>query len=152
MVEKNFLDSLTSIFERDLGKLHQEISSYRDESSLWKVRGEISNSGGNLCLHICGNLQHYIGHILGGIEYSRNRENEFAARNIPRERLLGEVSASRAAVSGALQKLDGSELGREYPIHVFDHPMTTLYFLVHLQGHLNYHLGQINYHRRLMEK
>ncbi len=43
-------------------------------------------------------------------------------------------------------------LEAEYPILVFDHKTSTEYLLVHLTGHLNYHLGQINYHRRLIEK
>lgn len=150
MVEKEFIDSLTKFFDRNLSKLTQEISSYQDELTLWRIEGNISNTAGNLCLHLCGNLQHYIGHILGGSLYNRDRENEFAAKNISKERLLTEINTTRLVVIETLKKLDGGQLNSAYPIPVFDFSMTTLFFLVHLQGHLNYHLGQINYHRRMV--
>jgi uncharacterized damage-inducible protein DinB len=149
-MEKTFLDSLVKLYTRDLDKLEGEIAAYTGESTLWKTDGDIKNAAGNLCLHLCGNLQHYIGNILGGTAYVRNRPLEFAAKNIPQQELLATVRQTRSAVIAALEHLDKTQLQKEYPEKVFDYPMTTLYFLIHLQGHLNYHLGQINYHRRLL--
>ena len=100
---------------------------------------------------MCGNLQHYIGFRLGKINYVRNRENEFAARNVPKQDLLAEISRTRSAVITTLKNFDLRLLTQDYPEKVFDSPMTTAHFLVHLQSHLNYHLGQVNYHRRLLE-
>jgi uncharacterized damage-inducible protein DinB len=151
MFEKSFLTSIAKLLDRDIAKLGQEISLYEKEELLWTVRGEIKNSAGNLCLHLCGNLQHYIGRVLGGSNYKRNRDNEFAARNFPKSQLIDEVTATRAVVSETLGKLDNATLEKEYPEKVFDFSMTTLHFLIHLHGHLNYHLGQVNYHRRLVK-
>lgn len=42
-------------------------------------------------------------------------------------------------------------LQQEYPILVFESKTSTEFFLIHLSTHLAYHLGQINYHRRLLD-
>jgi uncharacterized damage-inducible protein DinB len=145
-----FFHSLNKILLRDIDKLEKEIAQYPNEESIWKLSGEIKNSAGTLCLHLCGNLQHYIGVGLGKSGYKRDRDNEFAARNISRERLLLEIRAARTSVEGTLSNLDASILETEYPLPVFDKPMTVQFFMIHLAAHLEYHLGQVNYHRRLL--
>ncbi|MCB0490070.1 MAG: DinB family protein [Cyclobacteriaceae bacterium] len=144
----NTLGDLKKIFERDLDQLAQEISAYSKESDLWIVKGEIKNSAGNLCLHLCGNLQHFVGKVLGGTDYVRNREAEFADKNVPRSTLLKEVATTKKVVSDTLHKMSPPQLDETYPINVFGEPMTTGFFLMHLATHLTYHRGQINYHRR----
>ena len=144
------LTSLQKIFDRDLTLLHQEIEAYPTEESLWVVSGTIKNSGGNLCLHLCGNLQHFVGTVLSNTGYVRNREAEFAVKHIPKVKLLEEIDSTRKAVSASLQKLNSSALEETYRIHVFGEPMTVNFFLIHLATHLTYHRGQINYHRRLL--
>ena len=143
------LHSLHKIFDRDIAKMEAEISQYPTEESLWNIDGAIKNPGGNLCLHLCGNLQHYIGAVLGGSDYKRNRDLEFSAKNVSRHDLLAEIQRTRQAVATTLEKLDPDLLEKEYPSPVFDYAMTTSFFLIHLSAHLGYHLGQINYHRRL---
>ena len=146
----NTLGDLKKIFERDLDQLAQEISAYSNESDLWVVKGEIKNSAGNLCLHLCGNLQHFVGKVLGGTDYVRNREAEFADKHIPRATLLKEIATTRKVVSDVLHNMSPAQLDQTYPIQVFGEPMTTGFFLIHLATHLTYHRGQINYHRRLL--
>ncbi|NJM25934.1 MAG: DinB family protein [Bacteroidia bacterium] len=146
----NIGHSLTTLLLRDIAKLRDEISKYSHDADLWKLQGEIKNTAGNLCLHLCGNLQHYVGHILGSSRYARNREQEFAARDMTKAALLQEIDNTHLAVKSTLEKLDDNVLESEYPEQVFSHPMTTGYFLIHLSGHLTYHLGQINYHRRIL--
>ena len=143
------LESVQAVLLRDLNKLEAELKLYPSEESIWKISGEIKNPAGNLCLHLCGNLQHYIGAIMGKSDYVRNRENEFAARNVPRAGLLLEISKSKHAVEKTLPTLTEAQLIADYPVLVFEKPMTTLFFLIHLTAHFSYHLGQINYHRRL---
>lgn len=146
----NTLGDLKKIFERDLDQLAQEISAYSKESDLWVVKGEIKNSAGNLCLHLCGNLQHFVGKVLGGTDYVRDREAEFADKDVPRSSLLKEIATTKKVVSDTLHKMSSSKLDETYPINVFGEPMTTSFFLIHLATHLTYHRGQINYHRRLL--
>ena len=141
--------SLMTLYSRDLDKLAEEIKLYPDEAAIWKVAPGISNSAGNLCLHLCGNLQHFIGTILGNSGYVRNREEEFSSRNIPREKLLEEIEKTKAAIAQTLPHLPHEQLHAPYPVEVFGHPMATVFFLMHLATHLGYHLGQVNYHRRL---
>ncbi len=144
------INILNQLYERDLDKLRAEIEAYADEADLWKTAGEIANSGGNLSLHLVGNLRHFFGAVLGGTGYIRDRENEFASGPVPRVDLLAGVTSALADVTATLENLSEADLQQMYPIEVFGHPMTTGYFLVHLATHLDYHLGQINYHRRLI--
>ncbi len=145
-----FTGSIIKIIERDLTVLEKEISLYPNESILWITKGEIKNSAGNLCLHLCGNLQHYIGAVLGNTNYIRNRENEFNAKGISKQDLIAEIVRTKNAVIDTMAGLSEESLDQPYPEEVFKVPMTTTYFLIHLTAHLGYHLGQINYHRRLL--
>jgi len=145
------IDTLKKLFNRDLEKLKTEISSYNDEKKLWKISGEIKNSAGNLCMHLCGNLQHFIGNIIGNSGYVRNREAEFSTKDIPKEKLLDEINVTAKVVEKTISELKEDKFNEIYPVNVFGYEMTTEFFLVHLATHLNYHLGQINYHRRLVD-
>ncbi|HNN98988.1 MAG TPA: DinB family protein [Chitinophagaceae bacterium] len=144
--------SLISLYKRDLEKLKQELSQYEHENCIWETSGNISNSAGNLCLHLVGNLNTYIGAELGGTNYIRNRPLEFSQKKIPRAELIEMVEATSKLVMDTLQKLKEVDLSKEYPQIVFETKMTTGYFLMHLAVHLGYHLGQINYHRRMLDK
>lgn len=146
----SLIASLQKLLLRDLDTLTKEISLYPTEESLWVLQGDIKNSAGNLCLHLCGNLQHFIGAVLGKSGYVRNREAEFADKHISKEKLLAEIEATKKAVVQTLTKMEAASLQKEYPHQVFGEPMTTEYFLIHLSGHLTYHRGQINYHRRIL--
>lgn len=144
------LPSLIQLFDRDLAKLEEEIKLYPTEESLWEIAGDIKNSGGNLCLHLCGNLRHFIGNIMGNTGYQRNRDYEFAAKNVARNILISEVDKTKNDVHETLLTLNTQDLKKNYPVEVFGSPMTTTFFLLHLNSHLTYHLGQVNYHRRLL--
>ena len=143
---------LSQLFERDISKLITEIKSYSNEADLWKTADGISNSGGNLCLHLAGNLKHFVGMVLGNIAYERVREKEFSDKNIPTAVLVKSLEGTLQAVTQTLRNLNDEELDKVYPLDVFGKEMTTGWFLIHLYGHLNYHLGQINYHRRLLNR
>lgn len=143
--------TLQTLFQRDLTKLHKEISAYSDEANLWRTQAGISNSGGNLCLHLVGNLNTFVGAQIGGTAYIRDRPAEFNRRDVPKQELLRMVEETRDVVAEALEKLTEEQLAEEYPILVFRKKTTTEFFLFHLTTHLTYHLGQINYHRRLLD-
>ncbi len=144
------IKTVQKLLDRDLAVLEKEISSYPSDADLWKVAGDIKNPAGNLCLHLCGNLQYYIGAVLGNSGYVRNRDAEFSTKGLSKEELLNEIAKTRKAVALSLENLNPNVLETTYPVEVFKAPMTTGYFLIHLSAHLGYHLGQINYHRRLL--
>jgi uncharacterized damage-inducible protein DinB len=145
------IESLKSLYSRDLNKLKTEIESYQNESSMWKTDQNIANSAGNLCLHLVGNLNNFIGTELGKTGYIRHRELEFSLKDIPKEELIEKIAATIVMVDSVLSQLTAEDLEKEYPLIVFGDKMTTGYFLIHLIAHLDYHLGQINYHRRLLD-
>jgi hypothetical protein len=145
------LETLKSLFIRDLNRLKTEIESYTSEAKIWIIDKHIANSSGNLCLHIAGNLNTYIGKELGRINYIRNRDLEFSLKNISRAELVDKITGTIAMVDQVLSQLDESELNKEYPTLVLDTKTSTEYLLVHLATHLAYHLGQVNYHRRLLD-
>jgi uncharacterized damage-inducible protein DinB len=142
---------LQTLFTRELTKLRTEIESYQNEKNLWKVDKHITNSAGNLCLHLVGNLNTYIGAILGKSGYVRDRDAEFALKNIPHKELIEKIDSTIALVNQVIPTLSVKELSAEYPIVVLKEPTSTEFFLVHLAMHLSYHLGQVNYHRRLLD-
>ncbi|MCS3530159.1 DinB family protein [Chryseobacterium sp. JUb7] len=144
-------ESLKLLFTRDLNKLKLEIESYQNEENLWKIDKNILNSAGNLALHLVGNISHFVGAILGNSGYVRNRELEFSLKNIPRTELIQQIEVTLESVILTFDKLSAEDMEKEYPLEPLGYTMTTEYFLIHLIGHLNYHLGQINYHRRLLD-
>lgn len=143
------IETLKSLFNRDLNQLKVEIESYQNESQLWVIDKNISNSGGNLCLHLIGNINTYIGAEIGKTDYIRNRPLEFSLKDIPKSELINKIEETILVVNKALDSLTQADLETIYPQIVFEKEMTTGFFLVHLSTHLAYHLGQINYHRRL---
>jgi len=145
------IETLIKLFNRDLNKLKEEISAYKVESNLWLVDKDVSNCSGNLCLHLVGNLKHFIGAELGETGYVRQRELEFSLKDVTRDELLKQVDETLTVVESTLNRLTTKDLEKEYRRRVFEDYMTTGYFLVHLSTHLAYHLGQINYHRRLLD-
>jgi len=147
-----FTEILKSLFNRDLTKLKSEIESYQTESNIWMTAPNISNSAGNLCLHLIGNLNTYIGATLGGTDYIRNRELEFSLKDVPARELVEKIEATTKIVTDVLSNFTIQELEEEYPILVLEEKTSTAFFLTHLATHLTYHLGQINYHRRLLDK
>jgi hypothetical protein len=145
-------ETLRTLFNRDLNRLRSEIEQYKNESDIWKIDGQIKNSAGNLCLHLVGNLNTYIGKELGKTDYVRNRDLEFSLKDVPGKELLEKIDGTIAMINQTFEWLDESVLQAEYPVLVFDQMTSTEYLLVHLTTHLTYHLGQVNYHRRLLEK
>lgn len=143
---------LATLFRRDLTRLYQEVEAYDDEARLWILAEGIRNSAGNLCLHLVGNLTAYIGATLGHTGYVRNREAEFTTQHVPQAQLMQEIQDTSRMVEKTLASLTEAQLQERYPVEVLGYPMTTLFFIIHLHGHLTYHLGQIDYHRRILTK
>lgn len=145
-------ETLIELFHRDLQRLVAEINLYKDEDKLWLVPEGISNSAGNLCLHLLGNLNHFIGATLGHTGYVRHRDDEFSLKHIPRQDLLINLENCMLIVKNTLEKLTEADMANEFPLEKHDKIVSTGQMLVHLFGHLSYHLGQINYHRRLLDR
>jgi hypothetical protein len=141
--------SLAEVFEKDLVRLKKEIELYDDEDNLWLVCEGTNNTAGNLCLHIIGNLNNYIGATLGNTGYLRNRPKEFTTK-VSKEDLLNALEETKKMVKAVISDLNATVFNQIYPENVFGFEMKTDYFFIHLIGHLNYHLGQINYHRRIV--
>ena len=141
---------LIQLYERDLNKLKTEIEQYSSEADLWKKPGDVPNSAGNLCLHLNGNLQHFFGAVLGGTDYVRDRDAEFSSTAVSRDEMLADVDTTLDVVKSTLAKLNDEDFASAYPIEVFGGPIKTGFFLTHLATHLDWHLGQINYHRRMV--
>lgn len=146
------VETLKLLFNRDLLRLKSEINQYEDESKIWIVEKNIANSAGNLCLHLIGNLNTYIGAEFGKTKYIRNRELEFSLKNRSKKELIDQIDNTILVVEMSLNNITKEQLKSEHEILVFDKKTTLEYLLVHLTTHLTYHLGQINYHRRLLDK
>jgi hypothetical protein len=145
------IETLKTLYTRDLNKLKSEIESYKSEESLWRFEKSISNSAGNLCLHIIGNLNAYIGVGLAKTAYVRQRDLEFSLKNIPKAELIQRIEETIEMLEKGLKNLSPKQLKDDFPVIIWEKPTQMEYTLVHLTTHLNWHLGQINYHRRLLD-
>ena len=141
---------LLVLFLREIDALRREVDLYPTDAALWKEHPGLPNSGGTLVMHLAGNLRHFIGGVLGRSAYVRDRNEEFSRRDVPKAELLGLIAAARREVAAALDDLQPGRLAAPFDgLPVQDRTMTTNLFLLHLLSHLGYHLGQIDYHRRV---
>ena len=143
-------DWITNVITRELKALRREIESYPSDEDLWEIPAGIANPGGNLALHLAGNLQYFLGNVLGKNGYARNRDAEFASRDIPRAELLSEIDNAIAAVEVGMSTISEEDLRKPFPEKVGGVSSSTGAFLAHFATHLAYHLGQVDYHRRIM--
>jgi len=143
-------DTIRSIVLRDIRAVRREVEAYSNEAMLWELRGGATNSAGNLALHLCGNLQHFVGARLGQTGYVRNRDLEFSSRNVSRDKILAELDATARAIDAAFDRLTDSDVAKPFPEPINGATVPTGEWLVHLIAHLGYHLGQIDYHRRMV--
>lgn len=144
------IDSFQKLFDQYIDQLYREIELF-PENQLWLLSGSIANSAGTLGLHLCGNLRFFIGNAIGQNGYVRNREEEFSAQ-IPKVELLKLIMETRKIVFGVFNELKPEDLltVKKFELRSLNHPVTTGYFLTHLAAHLGYHVGQLNYFRRII--
>lgn len=140
------------ILERNLDALATQIRAYPDDESVWRVADGITNSAGTLAVHLVGNLQHFVGSALGGTGYVRDREREFGERDVPREEILARIVECRETVTGALATVEDAVMRAPYPgtLPPAFEGWSTHLFLIHLAAHFGWHLGEVDYHRRLL--
>jgi hypothetical protein len=143
---------LAALFRRDLAKFSKQIETFPTDEALWQTLPGVTNAGGNLALHIEGNLREFVGRQLGGLPYQRNRPLEFSSREGSRAELSARLAKVSESIPAAIEKLTADQLESEYPEVVLDRATSTQEFLVHLYGHLNWHLGQVDYLRRMLNK
>jgi uncharacterized damage-inducible protein DinB len=143
-------DDLRAVMIRDLRDLAREVQAYPDDASLWQPVPGIANTGGTLVLHLAGNIQHFIGAVLGGSAYVRDREAEFGRRGVTRAELVAEIERAVAAAERVMPTLTSATLAAAFPVPMGGRTFTTARWLTHLLSHLAYHLGQVDYHRRMV--
>ena len=139
-----------AILLRELATTRRTVEAYPDDASLWAQPAGLPNAGGTLVLHIAGNIQHYLGAVLGKSGYRRDRDAEFARRDVPRATMLAELDAAARAVERGIAALSDETLAAPDPEAISGRTYITGDYLVHLATHLAYHVGQLDYHRRVV--
>jgi hypothetical protein len=148
---KELTENLTRLLVRELNAFSRELDLFPNDASVWKSAPGITNSAGNLALHVAGNLQHFVGAVLGGTGYVRNRELEFSRSSGSREEIKSELKAAIAAVEKTLPGLSTEALAKLYPASpVAGKTIGAALFLQHLCSHASFHLGQAGYLRRVI--
>ncbi|HUB60278.1 MAG TPA: DinB family protein [Puia sp.] len=142
---------LATLYERDLRKLIEEVNLFQQEEDLWKTAGSVKNSSGNLALHIIGGMNYHIGTNIAHTGYVRDRPGEFALKGVPRQEIVTRLEALILLTKNTLNGLTDAQLEAEYPVVFDDAKNSNSYVLVRLLAHLGYHLGQVNYLRRILE-
>jgi uncharacterized damage-inducible protein DinB len=139
-----------TLLRRELDGFSREVSLFPDDASLWKTGPGIANSAGNLTFHVAGNLRYFVGKVLGGEAYIRDRDAEFGRRSGTREELLSELQKTSDVVRKVLSEFPESRLTEEFPDSVMGLRLRTDLFLLHLCVHAGFHLGQVGYLRRMV--
>lgn len=143
-------ETLRSQMVRELHAFIREVDAFPDDGTLWQLRPGVTNSAGNLAMHICGNLQDFVGRVLGGTGYVRNREREFSQREGTRASVVAELRATVVVIEAVVPALTDADLDADYPMPLAGRVVNTAVFLVHLGAHLAFHLGQAGYLRRVI--
>ncbi len=143
-------NAVGALIARELVSLQRELEAYPHESQIWAKPPGVPNAAGTLALHLAGNLQHFLGAVLGATGYERNRPAEFERRDVSRAELLAELDRAISAVRETTMHLREDVLMLEYPEPVGGVRVQTGEYLVHLLSHCAYHLGQVDYHRRVV--
>jgi hypothetical protein len=143
-------NDLASLFSRDLTRLKQQIEAFPNDEALWQTLPGVINPAGNLALHIEGNLREYVGRQLGQLPYTRKRELEFSLRGMSRHEVGSRIEKLSRSIPAVIRELSSEQMEMEYPEVVLEVATSTQEFLIHLYGHLNWHLGQIAYLRRIL--
>ena len=143
--------TLSGFYERDVNKLAEEINLFKNENNIWRLKDGISNPAGNLVLHLSGNLNYFIGTILAKNGYVRKRDKEFSEKNIPRSQLIVEVQQIIPLMQNTLPNLSKEQLQSEFPVPLGGKNYVIEDMLILLLAHFNFHLGQVNYLRRILE-
>ena len=142
--------AVAAILDRDLQALAREVAAYPDERALWETPPGVLNSSGTLALHLTGNIRHFLGAVLGDTGFVRDRPAEFSARDVPRTVILNQIEEARAAVRAAAARAGDEIESRDFPEVVSGLRVATGEYLIHLVSHFAYHLGQVDYHRRMV--
>jgi DinB superfamily len=148
--DQNLLEDLKVLYLREIATLERELDLYPDDASVWKELPGLPNPAGNLLLHLAGSLQHFFGATFGKTLYQRNREAEFTKRNVSRSELKQELFNARKGVQAAFANLTEDSLTQVFPVQFADVEFSTRLTLLQFLSHLAYHLGQIDYHRRVV--
>jgi hypothetical protein len=144
------IDDVRRLLVRELEAFAREIELFPDDEAVWRTAPGITNSAGNLALHACGNLKHFVGAVLGDTGYVRKRDQEFATRAGTREELVREIRWTRDVVEAVLPRVPEDALAAPYPQPVGGVELPCGRFLLHLATHLSFHLGQASYLRRFL--
>ncbi len=144
------MKSIKEQFISNLVSLKKEIDSYPDETSLWLLTHHIKNTPANLALHLCGNLKHNIGAVIGKNNFVRERDLEFSRKGLSKSDIIIEIDFTAKMIEPVLDSLTDADLALPWPNDTFGPGQTVGSVLIRVGIHLGYHLGQINYHRRIL--
>jgi hypothetical protein len=144
------LHYVEKLLVRDLRGMQREINAFPDDASVWETPPAVSNCAGILAMHGCGNLNHFIGHLLGGTDYVRDREKEFSIQHLTRAEISTEFDQTIQTLESVMPRIDPARLGEDFPLPIAGHTLNTQLFLMHLSVHLAFHLGQLGYLRRFL--
>jgi len=144
------IDDIRRLLVRELAAFAREVELFPDDETLWKTLPGVTNSAGNLALHACGNLRHFVGAVLGGTGYVRDRPAEFATRKGRREDVARRLRETADLVASVLAAVPPAVLDTPFPEAHDGTRLPCRLFLMHVAVHLAFHLGQAGYLRRAL--
>lgn len=147
---QKLLNDLQLSILRDLNSLINEIELFPNDTLLWQTLPGITNSAGNIILHICGNLKHFIGSVLGSSGFVSNCEAEFVTKTGTKSELTANNEETIEILEKTFPKISEEIPEDKFPVSIGEMEFPTSRFLIHLSTHLSMHLGQAGYLRRVL--
>ena len=134
-------ESRTLLVGDYLPKIERCVTLLTDEQVWWRANSA-SNSIGNLLLHLSGNVRQWIVVGLGGAVDKRDRDAEFAQRDvIPRDELLARLRETLHEADQTLADFADERLLDQFTIQGIE--TSALAAIVHVVEHFSMHTGQI---------
>jgi uncharacterized damage-inducible protein DinB len=121
-----------------------------DDAQLWWRPNEKSNSVGNLTLHVCGAVQHFLNRGVGGQEYKRDRPAEFSTTSLAKAELLAILDESISKAEQTFASLEASRLSD--PSTEPTYYSTLFEDLFGVAIHVAVHTGQIVYITKMIKE
>ena len=131
------------------GQITACLAALSDPMIWWRANGR-SNAIGNLVLHCAGSTRYHIGHVVGGHDFVRDRDAEFAERQeIPKADLLARLTFAANEADEVFRTFDASRLMETTDTGRRPGPLMEV--IAHQLVHYATHTGQITFATKMLK-
>ena len=139
-LEAILLPYLADKLEQYCGRIETCVGKLTPEQ-IWTRSRDNENAVGNLMLHLAGNVRQWILHGVGGQPDHRQRDTEFAARELEIDELKRRLRLTVDEAAAVIRAVPPERLTQRTMIQKYD--VTVIEAIVHVVEHFSGHTAQI---------